>query len=76
MNATLTLAEDRSGLERLWVRPSLRNLNDYLWERCPVHDAATDVTPPSTRASCLVRKKGVDGSRAAHDKHRGHLELN
>ena len=23
----------------------LRTLNDYLWERCPVHEAATDVTP-------------------------------
>jgi MinD-like ATPase involved in chromosome partitioning or flagellar assembly len=27
----------------------LRTLNDYLWERCPVHDAATDVTPVSVR---------------------------
>jgi septum site-determining protein MinD len=27
----------------------LRTLNDYLWERCPVNDAATDVTPSSIR---------------------------
>lgn len=27
----------------------LRTLNDYLWERCPVHEAATDVTPSSIR---------------------------
>ena len=27
----------------------LRTLNDYLWERCPVQEAATDVTPPSVR---------------------------
>ena len=27
----------------------LRTLNDYLWERCPVQEAATDVTPPSIR---------------------------
>jgi MinD-like ATPase involved in chromosome partitioning or flagellar assembly len=27
----------------------LRTLNDYLWERCPVHEAATEVTPPSIR---------------------------
>jgi len=26
---------------------SLRTLNDYLWERCPVHEAATEVTPAS-----------------------------
>src|SRR4051812_24017850 len=25
----------------------LRTLNDYLWERCPVRDAAIEVTPPS-----------------------------
>lgn len=29
----------------------LRTLNDYLWERCPVHEAATEVTPPSVRES-------------------------
>ena len=27
----------------------LRTLNDYLWERCPVHEAATEVTPASVR---------------------------
>jgi septum site-determining protein MinD len=27
----------------------MRTLNDYLWERCPVHEAATDVTPASLR---------------------------
>jgi MinD-like ATPase involved in chromosome partitioning or flagellar assembly len=27
----------------------LRTLNDYLWERCPVHEAATDVTPSPVR---------------------------
>ena len=27
----------------------LRTLNDYLWERCPVQEAATDVTPASVR---------------------------
>ena len=26
---------------------SLRTLNDYLWERCRVHEAATEVTPAS-----------------------------
>jgi len=25
----------------------LRTLNDYLWERCPIHEAATEVTPSS-----------------------------
>jgi len=32
--------EDTSGL---------KTLNDYLWERCPVQETATDVTPPSVR---------------------------
>jgi MinD-like ATPase involved in chromosome partitioning or flagellar assembly len=29
----------------------LRTLNDYLWERCPVHEAATEVTPEPVRDS-------------------------
>jgi len=28
---------------------TLKTLNDYLWERCPVHETATEVTPSSVR---------------------------
>ena len=37
----------------------LRTLNDYLWERCPVHEAATDVTPPSVRDGGRTRLAGA-----------------
>ncbi len=46
----------------------LRTLNDYLWERCPVHDAATEVTPSSVPARGRSRLAGAIQPASRRDR--------